>query len=103
MKTYKIEYTFSASQDLYNLTYTIVNTYKSPLTAKKYINGLIDEINKLKYSCLAIPFCCQQSITDKFGLGSKRINYKKMAVVFTIVSDTVVIEAIVPQANVKGL
>ncbi len=34
MKNYKIEYSFEASLDLYNLTYTIVNTYKSPLTAK---------------------------------------------------------------------
>ncbi len=103
MKSHKIEYSFLASEDLYNLTNTIVNTYKSPLTAKKYIEGLIDEISKLKYSCLAIPFCSQQSITDKFGLGSKRINYKKMAVIFTIVSNTVVIEAIVPQANIKVL
>jgi len=48
MKSHKIEYSFSASEDLYNLTNTIVNTYKSPFTAKKYIEGLIDETSMLK-------------------------------------------------------
>lgn len=103
MKNYIIVYSIDAANDLYNLTFVIINLYKSPITAKKYITELRNEIRKLKSSGLSIPFCKQQSIIEKFGYGAKRINYKKMAIIFTISDNQIIIENIIPQSNIKSL
>lgn len=45
---YKINITPEAQEDIMSLEKVIEEVYKSPLTAKRYIKGLIDEIKGLK-------------------------------------------------------
>ena len=85
------------------MLYTINERYKSPLTAKKYTSELIKEIFKRRSTAESIPFCRQQFILAAYGYKARRINYKKMAIIYTVFSDLVIIEAIIPQANIKGL
>jgi len=103
MKKYKVEFTKTSKEDLLNLADVINEKYKAPLTAKKYTSELIKEINKLRTNAQSIPLCRQQSILSAFGYNARRINYKKMAIIYTIFSDLVIIEAIIPQANIKSL
>ncbi|MFZ4455703.1 MAG: hypothetical protein ACOYOT_05725 [Bacteroidales bacterium] len=103
MKKFKISYSDIATDDIYNLTYIIINKYKSPLTSVKYIADLINEIDRLKVCAESIQFCKQKTITDKFGINARRINFKKMAIIYTIFQDIVVIEAILPQTAIKEL
>ena len=103
MKRYQIKFTQEAREDYKRLLYVINEKYKAPLTAKKYTTELINEVYKLKSSAESFPFCGQQSIISKYGYNARRINYKKMAIIYTVFSDLVVIEAIIPQANIKGL
>ncbi|MFZ4726218.1 MAG: hypothetical protein ACOYMD_12310, partial [Paludibacter sp.] len=77
--------------------------YKAPITAKKYTTELIKEIYKLRITAESISICSQKSILSTFGYNARRINYKKMAIIYTIFSEIVVIETIIPQANIKGL
>ena len=100
---YQIKFTKEAQEGYKGLLYTINEKYKAPLTAKKYTTELINEIYKLKSTAESIPLSRQQSILSTYGYNARRINYKKMAIIYTVFSDLVVIEAIIPQANIKGI
>jgi len=47
---YRIEFSPNANQDIDDLYSVIINEYKSPLTAFRYVQGLVDEIKKLEYN-----------------------------------------------------
>ena len=100
MKKYHIEFTQEAQEDYKRLIYGINEKYKAPLTAKKYTSALIKEIYKLKNSAESIPLCSQRTISAKYGYNARRINYKKMAIIYTVYFNLVVIEAIIPQGNI---
>lgn len=103
MKKYQIQFSEFASEDYKNLLHVINEKYKAPITAKKYTTELIKDIYKLRSSAESIPLCKQQSIINKYGYNSRRINYKKMAIIYTVIEDIVIIEAITPQSSIRGL
>jgi hypothetical protein len=84
MKRYQIKFTQEAGEDYKRLLYVINEKYKAPLTAKKYTTELINEVYKLKSSAESFPFCGQQSVISKYGYNARRINYKKMAIIYTV-------------------
>jgi len=95
---YKIIVTEDYEVDLDNLYHIICEEYKSPITAKKYLEGLIDTVEKLCVVAGALPYCRNSYVVEKYGLFVKRINYKKMAVLFEIDNDIVFILRILPQS-----
>ena len=103
MKRFNIEFTEGAREDYRNLLHIINDKYKAPITARKYTNELINEVFKLKTTAESIPFCSQLSIIAKYGYNARRINYKKMAIIYIVDENIVVIEAIIPQGNIKDL
>ena len=103
MKEYSIKFTESAEGDILDLADLINDKYKAPITAKKYTTELIKEIFNLKSTAESIPFCNQISVFSKYGYNARRINYKKMAIIYTVNESIVVIEAIIPQGNIKDL
>ena len=103
MKMFKIEFSQGARDDYRNLLHVINDKFKAPITAKKYTTELIIEIFKLKTTADSIPCCNQMSVVAKYGYNARRINYKKMAIIFTVNENIVVIEAIIPQGNIKDL
>jgi len=79
-----IFYSKLAEKDIDDLFYLITEEYKSPLTAARYIQGIYDEINMLStqahiHKIETDPFYRQ------FGFAVRRINYKKMAILYSVI------------------
>ncbi len=69
MNQYQILITEEAKQDIKQLSDVIKHQYKSPLTAFSYVQGLVDEINKLQVTAetYAIQMILLQEVeTRKF-------------------------------------
>ena len=80
----------------------ITYKYKSYDTAKKYVNGLREEIHGLQNS--AESFQLQnRSYFSKYGLFVYRINYKRMAVIYTVHNDLVIIQRVMAANTITAL
>ena len=79
-----IFYAELAEKDIDDLFYVITEEYKSPLTAARYVQGIYDEINKLSTQA-AIHKIEKGSFYQQFGFSVRRVNYKKMAVIYSII------------------
>jgi plasmid stabilization system protein ParE len=99
---YKIIYSEVAKEDLSELTDIITYDYGMPTTAFNYANGIVGAINSLKRFPYAYPIRRNISL-QRFGHNVRRINYKKMAIIYTIHGDVVYIHRIVPGASITGL
>jgi plasmid stabilization system protein ParE len=102
MSSYKIKITEQADIDIVNLHSFIAETCKSPLTAKCYVNGLFAAIKVLSYSAGSYSISTQKSIL-RFGYNARKINYKKMAIVYTIHGDSVLIQRVIPGSLISRL
>ena len=98
----RIEYTDTANDDLKNLAYAITHEYKSPVTAFHYVQGIKDEIKLLKRSPESYPVQTRRSLLQ-YGSNVRRINYKKMAIIYTVHGDIVYIHRIIPASMITGL
>jgi len=92
-----IEYSQEARNDLHELAYAITHLYGMPMTAEKYIRELRAEIEKLK------QYPERNAVRDsrfllQFGTNVRRVNYKKMAIIYTIHNDFVYIHRIIAGA-----
>ena len=79
-----IFYAGPAEKDIDSLFCFITEECKSPLTAARYVQGIYDEINKLStqariHKIERAPFYRQ------FGFAVRRVNYKKMAILYSII------------------
>jgi plasmid stabilization system protein ParE len=92
---YTIEYSKQAEIDIEKLYVVIAAEYKAPLTAFRYVQCLIDTINSLKYHADVYTFN-YLNFVKQYGYNVRRVNYKKMAVFFTIFERTVYIHRIIP-------
>jgi plasmid stabilization system protein ParE len=94
--TYRIHYSPDAESDIKELFNIIAHHYKSPLTAGRYVQGLYNEIMRLSSLAESLPIQTQGSLL-RFGSNVRRINYKKMAVVYTVHGRFVYIHRILPR------
>jgi hypothetical protein len=83
MKNYSVEISTQARRDILDLNDVIINFYKAPLTAKKYIKGLQDQIKKLETDSESYAVQTLKSLTQ-YGQNVRRLNYKKMAIIYTV-------------------
>jgi hypothetical protein len=98
MKKYDIKYSNISNNDLENLAYAIAVTYKSPLTSFRYVQGIINTINnKLRKNPKIYPIQFNQSLMQ-YGLFVRRVNYRKMAIIYTVNDHTVTIQRIIASA-----
>ena len=91
-----------AIDDLTTLNDVIFYDYCSPLTAKRYIDGIHKTIDKLTYSASAFAVYRRKSVRQ-YGSSVRRVNYRKMAILYTVYEDTVYIHRIVPAGSIAGL
>ncbi len=89
-----IKYTSEALQDLLALNAYIELDCKSPYTARVYITGLEERIQILSYCADSFPMVPE--LAEIYHKPVKRLNYKNMAVIFSI-EEFVIIERIIPQ------
>jgi len=102
MKKFKVVYSKDAVRDLEKLSDVIMYKYKAPLTAVRYLNGLQKEIKRLSVLADALPYYTRPQLL-KYGQNTKRINYKKMAIIFAIYGPIVYIHRIIPANAISGL
>jgi len=97
MKAYKIVYSQKAIADRDELFDVIRYDFHAPLTAFKYTQELIDTIKKLQFFPEAYSVQTH-SFLSQFGTNVRRVNYKKMAIIYTIQNDFVYIHRIIAGA-----
>jgi len=62
MKTYQVRTSNRADQNIENLNIYIVETCKSPITSKNYIQSIYSQIISLKYSADSFPVSTLSSV-----------------------------------------
>lgn len=98
---YQIRYADTALEDIKDLRIVIRDTYKAPNTAISYLQGLYDKISRLKTS--AESYTIQtSSFFQRYGANTRRINYKKMAIIYTLHGDIIYIRRIIPANLITG-
>ena len=95
MNTYMLRISKKADKDIENLHFYIFEICKSPITAKRFIEGLYSTIKSLAYSAESFPISNLKSIL-LYGYNARRINFKKVTIIFTIHGNTVLIHRVIP-------
>ena len=103
MKQFKIVYSEKAIADRENLFNTIVYEFHAPLTAFKYVQGLIDTIDKLKNFPEAFPIKPDVHSLMQYGSFVRTISFKKMTIIYTVHDDVVYIHRIVASSLLANL
>lgn len=99
---YSIVYSEHSKQDLNDLFNVIAFEYKLPITASRYLQGLKNTILSLSKSAESFPVQTRKSL-QQFTPAPRRINYKRMAIIYNVINDTVYIRRIIPANTISGL
>lgn len=102
MERFKIVISYEAKQDIKQLSDVIMFEYKSPITVTKYLKGLYTSITKLKVSPTSFMIQTRKSL-QQYDPNPRRINYKRMAIIFNVIDNTVYIRRVIPSVNIAGL
>ncbi|GHV11450.1 hypothetical protein FACS1894162_6900 [Bacteroidia bacterium] len=99
---YRVELSQQSIDDLENLADTISYTYSSPLTSKRYMKGLKAKINSLANNPEAYPIRFNRSFSQ-YGTFVRRVNYKKMAIIYSVDDNTVCIQRVIASSLITEL
>ncbi len=98
MRKYDVMLTEEAKQDRKSLARFIKEEVHAPLTAKRYMLGLEEEIKKLENS--AGSLAVDEELSRQIGMEVKRTHYKNMAIIFSVEEEKVYVHHIIPQKMV---
>ena len=98
MRKYDVMLTEEAKQDRKSLARFIKEEVHAPLTAKRYMLGLEEEIKKLENS--AGSLAVDEELSRQIGMEVKRTHYKNMAIIFSVEGETAYVHHIIPQKMV---
>ncbi len=98
MRRFEISVTSKALSDVDKLRFAIVFKYRAPLTAKRYLKGLNDTIQSLKIGADSIQV--DERLTEQYGLDIRRVNYKEMAILYSVEDTIVYLHRIMPQSMI---
>lgn len=94
MKRYDVVLSQDAESDLQEYIDYITYDCEAPLTALRHYEELFDVLNSLKYTPEKRAIQTGRFFL-RFGANVRRINYKKMAIIYTIRDHTVYIYRII--------
>ena len=98
-----IEYSGTANEDMRELFYFIAHEKGMLITAKNYLQGLKEKIEFIADNPTAFAITHHNSLL-KYGLDVRRANYKKMAIIYSIIEyDTIYIHRVVSANMITGL
>ena len=80
---YKLIITDRAQKDIEQYIDTIMYTYDAPMTAKKHYDDLYDVFRKIEQYPMISPIRYNLSLLQ-YGYNVRRVNYKKMAIFYTV-------------------
>ena len=98
MRKYDVMLTEEAKQDRKSLARFIKEEVHAPLTAKRYMFGLEEEIKKLENS--AGSLAVNEELSRQIGIEVRRTNYKNMAIIFSVEGEKAYVHHIIPQKMV---
>ena len=90
-----ISYSHKAYDDICRLNDYIAQECSAPLTAKRYLTGLEQRILWLRQNADLFPIVPELSF--EMGFPVRRLNYERMAILYSTTEATVYIHRIVPQ------
>ena len=95
MRKHVVRITDTALQDIENVHDYIAYELFEPITADKYIRGIYDAIKHLSLYGSNVAVSERDFLLLQYGATVRNINYKKMAVIYTIENEEVIIHRIV--------
>lgn len=98
MIQFEISVTSKALSDVDKLQFAIIFKYRAPLTAKRYLKGLNDTIQSLKIGADSIQI--DADLSAMYGFEIRRVNYKEMAILYSVEGNVVYIHRIIPQSMI---
>ena len=93
----KLFYSEEAERDIDEYIQFIIDVYKAPATAEKHYVEIFDLLRKLEYNA-EVSTPSNEDTLKRYGLGARRINYKRIAIIYTIHSDVVYIRRVKAQS-----
>jgi hypothetical protein len=99
MKKYDVIVENRAMTDLYEYVYFIHSEYKMPLTAVRHLAGIRKEIKKLETDAEIYALCTNYSL-QKYGKNVRRVDFKRMAIIYTIKENVVSVKKIIPASMI---
>ncbi len=99
---FKVVLSEEANDDLSEYIRFIKDVYKAPMTAEKHYVEIFELLRKLENFAQVSAPARQKSLLNKYGLGVRRINYKNMAIIYTIHSNIVYVRRIMPQSLITN-
>jgi len=70
----------------------------APITAGKYIRGIYDTIRHLSLYGVSVAVSERDFLLTKYGSTVRNMNYKKMAIIYTVDNDMIIIQRIMAAA-----
>ena len=98
MKKYQIQYTTQSAEDMETVFEFIARECFAPLTARRSMEGIKKEVDRLETSAGAIAI--DEELSREYGFDVRRTHYKKVAIIFSIEEETAYIHHIIPQKMV---
>lgn len=98
MARFEIFVTDEAVRDLRDLSDAIEFSYRAPLTAKRYVEELNTKMQWLANGADYFP--AVPELSYQYGCDMRRLNFKKMAILYSIEGNIVNIHRIIPQSMV---
>jgi plasmid stabilization system protein ParE len=94
MKTYVIQVSLTAKQDIRDLYCYIAYKLFEPQLADKYIDGIYTAIQELSIYGGSVANSQRKYLQRKYGSGVRTITYKKMTVIFNVIDDMILIRRV---------
>ena len=95
MRKYAVKITETALSDIENVHDYIAYELFEPITADKYIRNIYDSIKHLSIYGMSIAVSGRESLHILYGSTVRHINYKKMAIIYTVEVEQIIIQRIV--------
>jgi plasmid stabilization system protein ParE len=100
MKSYRLHFSPEAEADLSEVFHYIAYELKSPATAVKYFDGMLDTISRLAWLGGSFAVSERAYIQKLYGPGARTVSYKKMTVVYNVIGDVVLIRRVMASSMV---
>ena len=94
MKTYTIHYTMEAKCDIGDIYQYIAYELLEPETAKNYQSKIVETCERLSIYGGSVAISQQEYIQKRWGPKARTITYKKMTIIFNVISDIILIRRI---------
>ena len=98
MARFSISLSEEAKVDVQKLRRAIEKTYKAPLTASRYVAELNTKMKWLENGADYFPIVPELSY--QYGYDIRRLNFKKMAILYSIENGKVFVHRIIAQSMV---